>query len=199
MVNFDEGSKDWDKDQKKVKRATDVAEGILKHLPETKGMSAMEYGCGTGLLGFTLLSNFKEIGFYDVSKGMLEKVEEKIKKSEDKNCRVIEAIPETGGKEVKYDCIFNLMVLHHLSDVEEEVKKWSDSLEVGGYLCISDLISEDGSFHSSDFHGHLGFDPKDLAKIFEKNGIRLESISHPHTMVKEEKEYPLFLIVGKKI
>ena len=50
MTNFDERAKDWDSDPKKVERARAVAEAIRSAIPLTPNMSALEYGCGTGLV-----------------------------------------------------------------------------------------------------------------------------------------------------
>jgi hypothetical protein len=75
----------------------------------------------------------------------------------------------------------------------------------GGYICIGDLITEDGSFHHKDpeFDGHKGFDPDDIKKQLIKNGFTIETetifsvIEKEHNLVM--KKYPLFLIIGKKI
>jgi len=203
-ANFDEAAKKWDLDGKKIKRAKDVAEDILKHLPDTRGMSGMEHGCGTGLLGLGLLPYFKEMTFSDTSTGMIEEVEKKIKEANHQNCRTVLIDPEKPmNTSVKYDCIFNLMVLHHIPDTEETIKKWSKTLNRGGYLCIADLITEDGSFHGGNFDGHLGFDPEKLGELFRENNLSVESITTPHTIKREDsegstREYPLFLMIGRK-
>ena len=197
--NFDEAAKQWDLDDKKVRRARDVAEDILKHLPDTSRMSGAEYGCGTGLLGFGLLPSFEKMTFCDTSAGMLEEVKGKIEAGDHRNCRTVLIDPEKAmDTSEKHDCIFNLMVLHHIPDTEETIRGWAESLNKGGYLCIADLITEDGSFHRSSFDGHLGFDPEKLGEIFKKNNLVVESITIPHTIVREEREYPVFLLVGKK-
>lgn len=198
-MNFDERAREWDLDEKKVRRARDVADGILKNLPDTKGMSAAEYGCGTGLLGFGLLSSFKEMTFCDTSRGMLEVVKGKIEAGGYDNCRTELIDPDKPEDTSKgYDCIFNLMLLHHLPDTEEALKGWTESLNEGGYLCIADLITEDGTFHSGDFDGHRGFDTEKLGKLFEENDLRVESVTNPHTIVRGDREYPLFLMIGRK-
>lgn len=198
-TNFDEAAKQWDLDDKKVRRAGDVAKDILKHLPDTKGMSGAEYGCGTGLLGFGLLPRFREMTFCDTSTGMLEEVGRKIEAGGHKDCRTVLIDPEKPMEfSHKYDCIFNLMVLHHIPDTEETIRGWAESLNRGGYLCIADLITEDGSFHKGNFDGHLGFDPEMLGELFTKNNLVVESITTPHTIVREDREYPLFLLIGRK-
>ena len=57
MTNFDERAKDWDSDPKKVERARVVAEAIRAAIPLSKEITALEYGCGTGLLSFALQSD----------------------------------------------------------------------------------------------------------------------------------------------
>ena len=203
--NFDEAAKVWDSDIWKKIRAEDVAKDILKFLDNTENMSAMEYGCGTGLLGFYLLPYFKNITFCDSSEGMISQVKKKIDKKACKNCDVIlidNDKPFDTSK--KYDCIFTLMVLHHISDVEEIIKKWSESLNKGGYLCIADLEEEDGSFHGKGFSGHHGFSKRKLTEIFKKNDFNFITTSQPHIIKKQDSqgkinEYPIFLMIGKKI
>ncbi|WP_324291958.1 hypothetical protein [uncultured Ilyobacter sp.] len=99
--------------------------------------------------------------------------------------------------------MFNLMVLHHISDVEDIIKKWSESLNKGGYLCIADLEEEDGSFHGKEFSGHKGFSKRKLTEIFKKNNFNFITTSEPHVIKKGRSdgkvtEYPIFLMIGKK-
>jgi len=50
--NFDKKAKTWDEDPQIVLRAQKVATHIRKGVPLNSDMSALEYGCGTGLLSF---------------------------------------------------------------------------------------------------------------------------------------------------
>ena len=78
MTNFDERAKDWDTDPMKVERAQSVADAIRRAVPLTADMSALEYGCGTGLLSFALQSHLGKITLADTSLGMLSVLTEKI-------------------------------------------------------------------------------------------------------------------------
>jgi len=203
-INFDEAAKNWDSDIWKQIRASDVAKDMLKFLYNTQGMNALEYGCGTGLLGFYLLPYFKNITFCDSSQGMLDQVKNKIEEKACKNCDTIlldHDKPFDTSK--KYDCIFNLMILHHIDNVEDIIKNWSEALNKGGYLCIADLEEEDGSFHGKEFSGHKGFSKGKLTEIFKKNNFDLITISQPHITKKQKSdgeivEYPIFLVICKK-
>ncbi|PKP37323.1 MAG: class I SAM-dependent methyltransferase, partial [Bacteroidetes bacterium HGW-Bacteroidetes-15] len=73
-----------------------------------------------------------------------------------------------------------------------------------GYLCIADLVKEDGSFHSNldNFRDHNGFDRKELSEILTQNGFNVEYYNICYEIEKsignEIKKYPLFLIICKK-
>lgn len=50
---FDRAAADWDKKSRRIMLAEKVSTAIGK-LPLTRAMDAMEYGCGTGLVGLAL-------------------------------------------------------------------------------------------------------------------------------------------------
>ena len=84
MTNFDSRAKTWDSDPKKVERAAQVAQAIRAALPLQPGMTALEVGCGTGLLSFALQSDFAHITLADTSEGMLDVLAAKIAESGDR-------------------------------------------------------------------------------------------------------------------
>ena len=72
VSHFDERAREWDSDPEKVERARVTADAIRHTIPLHPDMSALEYGCGTGLLSFALQSDLGQITLADTSKGMLE-------------------------------------------------------------------------------------------------------------------------------
>ncbi|WP_291648381.1 hypothetical protein [Clostridium sp.] len=62
------------------------------------------------------------------------------------------------------------MVFHHISNVEDKLKRLYKLLKKDGYLIIIDLDEEDGSFHKNEkgFCGHNGFKREYLKDILEK-------------------------------
>ncbi len=97
------------------------------------------------------------------------------------------------------------MTLNHILDIEQIFKKFNAILEMNGYLCIADLVKEDGSFHSNhkNFDGHNGFDKVELSEMLVKNGFELKYYTECFEIDKIENEktikYPLFLMICKKV
>ena len=72
MNEFEQKANNWDLDPEKVRRAREVAEAIAAAVPIVPGLTALEYGCGTGLLGLALGPLFGHLTFADSSEGMLD-------------------------------------------------------------------------------------------------------------------------------
>ena len=59
--SFDSQARTWDDDPMKTSRAQAVAQAIEAQVPLAPHMTALEYGCGTGLLSFALQPRFSRI------------------------------------------------------------------------------------------------------------------------------------------
>ena len=78
-MNFDDVAREWD-NEKRIERAKVIANKIKTTISVTESKMAMEFGCGTGLISFNLSDVFKNITLIDNSEGMINVVNEKIKK-----------------------------------------------------------------------------------------------------------------------
>ncbi len=200
MTNFDERAKDWDSDPAKVERARVVAEAIRSGIPFRSGMNALEYGCGTGLLSFALQPYLTSVTLADTSQGMLDVLSEKIAGAGVNNMHPMR-LDLTNGRlpAEKYQLIYSLMTLHHIHDIEKVLKHFYTLLEPNGYLCISDLDKEDGSFHTSEFDGHHGFERKSFQAMMEKTGFKNIRFSTIFEIKRNaDKSFPLFLMIATK-
>ncbi|MFT3890741.1 MAG: class I SAM-dependent methyltransferase [Anaerolineales bacterium] len=205
MTNFDERAKDWDSDPKKVERARVVADAIRKALPLTEKMSALEYGCGTGLLSFALQSDLGQITLADTSQGMLDVLGEKIASAGVTNMHPVKLDMATDPLPTeRFDLTYSLMTLHHIHGTDEIIQKFCEILKPNGYLLVADLDKEDGTFHtdgSTDVH--LGFDREELQKKVEFAGFGNVTFSMAYEIKKavagKEKVFPVFLMVAQKI
>lgn len=199
---FDDKAKDWDNDPKKIERAKLLAEEIMHFLQKEKTLNALEFGCGTGLVSYFLKDYFKKITLADNSEGMINILKEKIEKENLSNLiPLLSDILLDDSNIEKQDIIYTLMTMHHILDLDKMIGKFNSILKMGGHLCIADLVSEDGSFHSEHpgFIGHNGFDKNELELILTKNGFTIESYKIFYQIEKNTKTYQLFLIFGKKI
>ena len=202
---FDNQALEWDNDPQKVDRARVFAKEINDFIQPNNKLNALEFGCGTGLLSFNLKNNFKTIILADNSEGMINVLKEKIDKGGIKNFIPLQLdLFERDIQFPKIDVIYTLMTLHHMPNISKTLKEFYSILELNGYLCIADLVKEDGSFHShhKDFDGHNGFDKDELGEIMIKNGFKLAYYKECFViqkMVDEKiKKYPLFLMICKK-
>ena len=201
MNEFDLKAAEWDKQQMHRERAEAVAAEIVRQIPLDETMTAMEFGAGTGLLSFMLKDRLKEITLIDNSEGMVKVLNEKLKAEHAVTMKAVKADLEREDLlPGSYDFIYNLMVLHHVGDVETVVKKFNDMLNPGGYLAIADLYREDGSFHGADFSGHKGFDRNDLAQRASDAGFTNISFSSVLSISKSlpPKDFSVFLMVAEK-
>jgi ubiquinone/menaquinone biosynthesis C-methylase UbiE len=199
MTEFDARAKDWDEVPVRVERANAVAEAIRKEIKPTRTTSALEYGCGTGLLSFALQPFLGPITLADSSTGMLEVLRDKIAASGAKNMTPLHLDLSVGPlPAAKFDLIYLLMTLHHIPDTADILKKFFALLEPSGSLCIADLDKEDGSFHDYEFIGHTGFDRQELKAMLLKTGFAAVHFTTPFAMKKGEQVYPLFLAIAEK-
>jgi ubiquinone/menaquinone biosynthesis C-methylase UbiE len=200
---FDQKAREWDADPMHRERAGAVAKSLLNAVPVNPAMKALEYGAGTGLLSFILADNFSEITLMDNSPEMVKVMQEKITQSKRKSMKpLLFNLEESEYYARKFDIIYNLLVLHHVTDIEALLKKFYQLLNPGGFLAIADLYPEDGSFHRAGFTGHNGFDVNELQSKLGKIGFRHHYTGQCYLIKKliedEIREYPVFMLVGLK-
>ena len=204
-MNFNVQSISWD-NEKRINRAKVIAAEIASATELEKSYSALEFGCGTGLVSFNLYDKLKDIVCIDTSKGMIDTLNTKIKQHKVKNMAAYQQnINDDYLLTPKYDLIYTSMALHHIVDVDTTLANLYKLLKQNGCLCIVDLDEDDGSFHKAetDFNGHNGFNQTELKQILVKLGYKgLRS----NTFYKDVKNiegvilnYSLFIIIGRKL
>jgi ubiquinone/menaquinone biosynthesis C-methylase UbiE len=204
MNEFDLKAAEWDQNPIIFERAEAIANEIKRLLPSNKRMIALEFGAGTGVTSFILKDSLKEITLMDNSSEMVKVMNNKIKTSKIKNLKTLNFNLEKAElKDAKFDIIFNQMVLHHITDIENIITKFYNLLNPGGFLAIADLYTEDGSFHDEGFTGHKGFDPEELSNILLVSGFK--NINHHKCFVINKKisdaaikEFDVFLLTAQR-
>ncbi len=204
MNHFDKHAAQWDKETQRIELAQQVAAAIQRRVPFHSARTALEYGCGTGLVGFVLQPLLAYLIMTDSSAGMLQMVEEKIRIQSIANVKAQKLdLSEEDPLTQTFDLIFTSMTMHHVNDVPRVLNAFHAMLNPGGYLAIADLDTEDGSFHDHAEYVHKGFDRQALQNSLIQIGfdhVVAETIFINRKMrAGEYKEYPIFLASGIKV
>ena len=202
-MHFDDLAHTWDADPVKRDRAFAVAEAIRQRIPLSTAWHGLEYGCGTGLLSFALQGDLGQITLADSSPGMLAVLNQKIADAGAANLHPVALDLTTDAPSAdRYDVIFTLMTVHHVADTATLLRSFHQLLKPGGWLAITDLDAEDGSFHGAGFSGHNGFERKALGAQLIAAGFSTVDFSTPYVIKKStalgERDYPLFLAVAAR-
>lgn len=201
--DFDRAAAAWDESSYRTERAQAIARAIQNAVPLTPNMTALEYGCGTGLLSFALQPHLGPITLADSSPGMLAVLAGKIAASAVPNMTPLLLDLLAGPPPAaRAQLIYTLMTLHHIPDTAAILRAFYHLLEAPGWLCVADLDREDGSFHGPGFDGHNGFDRAALAALAEETGftnVRFETAYHtPHPANGIIRHFPIFLMTAEK-
>ncbi len=195
---FDEKSKDWDANEMIAMLSSAIGSSILENIPLHDQMQVMDFGAGTGLITSQIAPRVKKIFAVDTSAAMLDKLVSK----PELHARVDVVCQDIIDKPVdkKFDLIISAMALHHVNDTARLIQRFSDNLDAGGLIALADLDKEDGSFHPPDTEGvfHSGFDRAELQSILEKGGFKEINFLTAHTINKEGKNFPVFLVTATK-
>lgn len=199
MNPFDSKAADWDDHPDRVESARKIAAAIKRAVPLSKTMSAMEFGCGTGLLSRELLPNLGNVSAVDLSPGMIEQLQKRIAEAGLKNitaqCLNIFKYPPAGP----FDLLFSAMAVHHVPDTGALLDQFMTLLAPGGWIALADLDTEDGTFHCEDAGPvHHGFDREEVMKKLRARGFSQTAAITAHTMHRNNCDYSVFLITARK-
>lgn len=197
MSHFDNRAQGWDKGNIRVNGALVIAEAIEKKITLSKNMKVIDFGVGTGLLGFEIAKKVDKVYGVDTSAKMLEKLEEK--NSSQLNIKAIKQdIIEEPLEEI-FDGLVSSMTLHHVEDLEAFFKTIYKNINENGFIAIADLEKEDGTFHS-DNSGvyHFGFEEELLCKVAKECGFKDVRFENINTINKPQRDFGVFLLTAVK-
>lgn len=195
---FKEKAGEWDASQMRLQLSTAIGTCILQHVPLTEQMEVMDFGAGTGLLTTHIVPRVRHVAAVDTSTAMLERLAAK---------------PEFHGKvtpvcqditlqplDKRFDLIISAMAMHHVEDTHHLFATFAEHLPSGGRIALADLDQEDGTFHPADVQGvfHHGFARDELQTTLANSGFVNINFHTAHTVNKEGKQYPIFLVIATK-
>jgi len=195
--HFKERASTWDKGSDRVNGALTIANAIEEKIELDDTMEIMDFGVGTGLLGFEIAKKVKKVYGVDTSSKMLTKLEEKNTSSlhVETICQdiIISPLKQT------FDGLVSSMTLHHIEDLEIFFTTIYKNIKDNGFIAIADLENEDGTFHS-DNSGvfHFGFDTKKLQEIVLSCGFKDVEVQNINTINKPHRNFGVFLLTALK-
>lgn len=194
---FKEKAKTWDKGLDRVNGAQTISNAIQDAFTLTPDMKLMDFGVGTGLLGFDIARHVQEVVGIDTSAKMLEKLKEKNTNSLSIKGLNIDIVSNPLNE--TFDGIISSMTLHHVEDLQKFFTTIYNNVKENGFIAIADLESEDGTFHSDNTGVfHFGFDEKELCKVVKDSGFKEVSFKNINTINKPHRDFGVFLLTAKK-
>lgn len=196
---FDERAQTWDEEPRRVQLAADIFAALARRIPLRSDGSALDYGCGTGLLTLALAPRVRRVVAVDSSKGMLGVLAQKAQAAGIANVEPhladFSKDPPPPGP---FDLIASAMTLHHVADVEALLRKFFTLLAPGGCLALADLDAEDGTFHATreGIH-HFGFDREAFAAQLVAAGF-VDVQFDTAARIAKARDYSVFLATVRK-
>jgi len=195
---FAEKSKDWDGNELIKRLSSAVGASIVEHVPLHERMQVMDFGAGTGLICSQIAAHVEKITAVDISQAMLEKLAAKpaLQNKVEIACQDIVKTP----LECQFEVIVSAMAMHHIEDTRLLMQRFAEHAKSGAWIALADLDKEDGSFHPEGTEGvyHHGFERAALQEILEECGFSNICFFTAHTIQKEERSYPVFLVTASK-
>ncbi len=200
MSRFDKLATQWDLNPRRVESALKTTRKI-KTLIDLKDKDILDYGSGTGLVSFDFFEEANSLTAMDNSQGMLDELERKVLQENISNIKTFlhdannDMLPKNS-----FDLIVTAMTLHHIKKPDEFILNAVKALTKEGCLAISDLESEDGTFHGSghDDVEHFGFDKEQIQHWFEEAGLEMVYLETNET-IKKHQDFNVFLAIGKYV
>ena len=197
--HFNEKAEDWDANEMVIQLSSAIGPLILDQIPLDAHMQVMDFGAGTGLISSHIAPFVNKITAVDISAAMLEKLVAKpeLQGKVEAVCQDIMVRPLAA----QFDLIMSAMAMHHVQDTAKLIQTFSEHLIPGARVALADLDREDGSFHPQDVEGvfHHGFDRDELRQLLEAHGFDNVQFLTAHTVVKDNTNYPIFLIIATKL
>jgi len=195
--HFKDRAKEWDKGSIRVAGAKKIADAIRENIKLTKDMELLDFGVGTGLLGFEIANYAKKVYGVDTSPNMIEKLRDKNTPdlSIETYCQDIIKEP----LQIDFDGLISSMTLHHVEDLKAFFTTIYKNIKNDGFIAIADLESEDGTFHSDNTGVfHFGFEKEKLCKIVADAGFKDVDFQTINTINKPHRDFDIFLLTAKR-
>jgi len=174
------------------------SDAIRDYLEDATQKSAIDFGCGTGLVGMNLLNDFKSVLFLDTSSNMINQIKHKLAELNIQNADTLcFDFEQEKRSDIDADYIFMVQVLLHIQDVEQLLTRLYDVLNPGGHLIIVDFNKNEEV--ASDLV-HNGFDQEELKELMTTIGYKeIQSKTfYTGSNLFMGKDASMFILVAQK-
>jgi len=193
---FAEKAGSYEQNKGIVENIDNIATSILQAVKLKNTMHIMDFGSGTGLLLERISPYVGKITAVDISNSMNRQLNGKRGRLAC-DIEIKEIDLEKSDLEQKYNGIISSMTMHHIQNIEAMFEKFYLMLDNGGFIAISDLDREDGSFHTEDTGVfHFGFERDEISKAALKAGFRDIDVTSASFVHKPQGDYPVFLLTA---
>ena len=181
---FNSIAEDWDRLKREIFTGLDIAEAILRCMPECT--TAVDLGCGTGELLLALLEKAEQVIGVDSSPNMLEKARQKIAEHESHITLRLGELEYLPLRDSEADCGIINMVLHHLTKPLDCIREAHRILRDGGNFILVDFQKHSNETMRTRYGDRwLGFEKHEIEGFLQQTGFILkdyEQIKLPNTM-----------------
>lgn len=184
----------YEQNKSRVDNVDNIANSIINSTKLDAAMHLMDFGSGTGLLLERIAPHVGKITAVDISSSMNKQLNAKLATL---GCEleIIEIDLEKSDIDQRFDGIISSMTMHHVRDIDAIFRKFHALLNDGGFIALSDLDSEDGSFHTEDTGVfHTGFDRETLANIARVSGFENVIVTDASVVHKPQGDFSVFLL-----
>lgn len=153
----------------RIRIAKIIAKAIREKLHEPEKKEAMDFGCGTGLVGLEFIEDFQSRTFVDASENMIHEVRKKLSTVDNNQVQTLYFdLEDTDFPEEQVDVIFLSQVLLHVKDTKGILEKLWKILRKNGQLILVDF---DKNERVQSPLVHNGFEQKELTKLLLDSGF----------------------------
>lgn len=201
---FGKHAEEWDEIRARICGDLVTLQSLESLVPPS--LTVADIGCGTGHFLLTLARLVNRAIGVDNSKKMLSLAEKNAKHEGLANVELrFGDMGELPFNDNEVDAAFAGLVLHHAPDPARAIAEMARVIKPGGSLAIIDLQRHSEEWMRDELaHQWLGFERDDIARWFERNGLKggrwIEGIPSPTENDKNSKPLNLksFVYYGRK-
>jgi len=193
---FAEKAGSYEQNPSRVENVSNIGSLIVRVIDLKRSMHIMDFGSGTGLLLENIAPHVGKVTAIDVSGAMNRQLREKMPRLE---CEVdiLELDLTTSSIDRQFDGIVSSMTMHHIEHISAMFRKFYAMTKAGGFIAISDLDAEDGSFHTEDTGVfHHGFDRAEFANAAIDAGFTSVCTCSASVVHKPQGDFGVFLLTA---